>query len=146
MQKDDAHPSRIRLCYNRNTMSKVDKILNKMNIDPLDYPIEIRPIPPKEEGGYLLTFPDLPGCIADGETPEEAIRSGMDAAESWLKTTQEFGDHIPSPTKADVGALVSKTPKNLYIQLADRAMQKGLSVNELAVEYLTQGLKQRTTE
>ena len=116
-----------------------------MSTNPLNYPIEIRPLSSEEGGGYLLIYPDLPGCVADGETPDEAIRNGLDAAESWLKTAQEFGDPIPNPTEVDVDALVSKTSRNLYIQLADRAMQEGLSVNELAVEYLTEGLKQRTT-
>lgn len=112
-----------------------------MTINPLDYPIEIRPLPPEEGGGYLLIFPDLPGCIADGETPEEAIRNGLDAAESWLKTAQEFGDPIPEPSESANSDWVSNTPRNLYTRLADRARQEGMSVNELAVEYITEGLK-----
>ena len=33
--------------------------------------------------------------MVDGETPEEAIRNGFDAAQAWLETAQEFGDPIP---------------------------------------------------
>ena len=40
-----------------------------------DYSINISPIPDDEGGGYLVTFLDLPGCIADGETIDEAIAS-----------------------------------------------------------------------
>ena len=40
------------------------------------YPVEIRPLSPDEGGGWLATFPDLPGCMGDGETPEAAIEDG----------------------------------------------------------------------
>ena len=43
-----------------------------MNIPDFDdYPFEIRPLSEEDGGGFLITFPDLPGCMADGETPEE---------------------------------------------------------------------------
>ena len=38
-----------------------------------DYSFEIRPLSEEDGGGFLITFPDLPGCMSDGETPEEAI-------------------------------------------------------------------------
>jgi hypothetical protein len=38
-----------------------------------DYPFEMRPLSEEEGGGWLISFPDLPGCASDGETPEEAI-------------------------------------------------------------------------
>ena len=44
-----------------------------------EYPINIHPIPEDEGGGYLITFPDLPGCIADGETIDEAVAEARDA-------------------------------------------------------------------
>jgi len=40
---------------------------------------EIRPLAPEEGGGYLITFPELPGCMADGETIEQAIKNGGEA-------------------------------------------------------------------
>jgi antitoxin HicB len=40
----------------------------------LDYPFRVRPLTDEEGGGYLIAFPDLPGCLSDGETIEEAIR------------------------------------------------------------------------
>lgn len=44
-----------------------------------------------------MTFPDLPGCRADGATPEEAFHQAEDALKAWIKTAQEFGDPIPKP-------------------------------------------------
>ena len=38
----------------------------------LPYRYILKPLPEEDGGGYLIEFPDLPGCISDGETPEEA--------------------------------------------------------------------------
>lgn len=61
------------------------------------YPFEMRPLSNENGGGYLVTFPDLPGCMSDGETIEEAIANAMDAEHSWLATAREFGDAVPRP-------------------------------------------------
>ncbi|MDD2770535.1 MAG: type II toxin-antitoxin system HicB family antitoxin, partial [Methylococcus sp.] len=53
------------------------------------YPFEsyahvVSPLPEADGGGYLITFPDLPGCMADGDTEAEAIEHGRDAFASWV--------------------------------------------------------------
>ena len=48
-----------------------------------------------EEGGYTVTVPDLPGCISEGDTFEEALDMGRDALHSYLAVAQEYGDPIP---------------------------------------------------
>ncbi|MBZ4193108.1 MAG: type II toxin-antitoxin system HicB family antitoxin [Candidatus Contendobacter sp.] len=55
-----------------------------------DYPLELRPLSPADGGGWLVTFPDLPGCMADGETPEQAIQEGWDAAAAWLAVAAQY--------------------------------------------------------
>jgi len=45
-------------------------------MDVPKYPFEIRGLTKEEGGGYLITFPDMPGCMSDGETVEEAIHTG----------------------------------------------------------------------
>ena len=45
------------------------------------YPIVVYHTP--EDGGYFATVPDLPGCTAHGETPEEALREALVAQEGW---------------------------------------------------------------
>lgn len=49
-----------------------------------DYSFEIKPLAAAEGGGFLITFPDLPGCMSDGETPEEAIENGKDAGRNVI--------------------------------------------------------------
>jgi antitoxin HicB len=63
----------------------------KMNAK-INYPFMIRPLDVKEGSGFLIEFPDFPGCIADGATIEEVIHAGKDALKSWIITAKEFGD------------------------------------------------------
>ena len=65
------------------------------------YPFLISILPPEEGGGYLIEFPDLPGCMSDGETIEEAMENGKDAVFCWIETAKEFGDEIPQPGSAN---------------------------------------------
>ena len=42
-------------------------------MNKIEYPFEMKPLSIDDGGGWLITFPDLVGCMSDGETPEEAI-------------------------------------------------------------------------
>ncbi len=55
----------------------------------LPYPYILKPLSPEDGGGYLIEFPDLPGCMSDGETEEEAILMGKDAIKAWINTAKE---------------------------------------------------------
>lgn len=63
----------------------------------LAYRIEIVPLSKDDGGGYLASVPDLPGCMSDGETPEEALRNVQDAIESWIEAARELKMDIPPP-------------------------------------------------
>ena len=52
-------------------------------IPDVPYRFTIRPLPEDEGGGCLIEFPDLPGCMSDGETIEEAITNGLNAMRGW---------------------------------------------------------------
>ena len=112
----------------------------------IKYPFEIRPISAEDGGGYLVSFPDLPGCLSDGETPEEAIQNGRDALKSWLATAKEFGDAIPEPSTQASGKFVQRFPKSLHAQLITRAKSEGVSLNTLVVSLVAQGLGIREGE
>lgn len=56
---------------------------------------------PCEEGGYCVTFPDLPGCITEGDTLEEAYKMAKEAATLHLWNMEDDGDPIPGPTPPD---------------------------------------------
>jgi antitoxin HicB len=112
-----------------------------------DYPFAIRPLTQEEGGGYLIEYPDLPGCMSDGETVEEAISNGRDAQAAWIAAMHEAGRAVPKPSP-DPGAgysgkWVLRTPKSLHQSLADRARREGVSLNTLAVALLAEGLGHR---
>ena len=109
----------------------------------LDLPrFEIRPLMPAEGGGYLIEFPDFPGCIADGETPEEAIREGRDALMSYRRTLEELGRGGRN-AETYSGQWRQRVPKSLHASLARRATQEGVSLNTLVATLLAEGLGRR---
>ena len=51
----------------------------------------------KEEGGYVVSYPDLPGCITCGETIEAAVANAVDAKKAWIEAALEEGIEIHEP-------------------------------------------------
>ncbi len=56
----------------------------------LEYAVRIEPLTESDGGGYLATVPDLPGCISDGETPEEALKNVQEAIASWTNAASQW--------------------------------------------------------
>ena len=42
-------------------------------------------------------MPELPGCMAHGDTPQEALAQAQEAMALWIETAIEFGDPVPEP-------------------------------------------------
>ena len=62
-----------------------------------NYAILIEPLSAEDGGGFLATVPDLPGCMSDGETREEAVRNVEDAIFCWMDAARKMGREIPEP-------------------------------------------------
>jgi antitoxin HicB len=117
----------------------------KVNLNLEEYPFTIRPLTAEEGGGYLIEFPDVPGCMSDGETPEEAITNGRDALKCALLTLKEFGRPLPKPgaVTAASGQWRQRVPKTLHARLVDRARRDGVSLNALVTAMIAEGLGER---
>ena len=50
-----------------------------------------------EDNAYIVEVPELPGCMADGQTYQEAITNAEAVIQEWLQTAQELGRSIPVP-------------------------------------------------
>lgn len=61
----------------------------------LNYPITLYPEP---DGGYSVAILDLPGCLSQGDTLEEAMNNITEAKTAWIETAWDCGDEIPLPT------------------------------------------------
>ena len=105
-----------------------------------DYPFTVRPLAEEEGGGYLIEFPDLPGCISDGETVDEAITNGRDAKQEWLAAAKELGRPIPEPGEQMSGKWVQRVPRSVHARLVERAEREGVSLNTLVVSLIAEGL------
>ena len=69
-------------------------------IPHIPYLFSVRPMTEEEGGGYLIEFPDLPGCVSDGDTVEEAITNGVEAMEGWIEAVRVEGQPVPEPVHA----------------------------------------------
>jgi predicted RNase H-like HicB family nuclease len=61
------------------------------------YAVVIVPLSEEDGGGYAAHVPDLPGCMSDGETQEEAVANARDAIVCWMEANAELGRDAPEP-------------------------------------------------
>ncbi len=58
---------------------------------------------PDQDGGYVVTFPDLPFGVTQGDTVSEALAEAADCLETILATVVEMERDIPEPSKLEAG-------------------------------------------
>lgn len=134
-------------------MNETVKIIPR--IEP-PYPFEayahiISPLSAEEGGGFLITLPDLPGCMSDGETEAEAIINGRDAFLGVVSALADMGREIPAPSfrPEDVeapnasGKFVARVPRTIHAKLTARAKTEGVSLNTLVLAFIAEGLGRR---
>ena len=119
---------------NKNMKKRLEKYMR------LNYRMEL--IEDPHEGGYVISYPDLVGCLSCGETIEEAIENGKDAKQAWLTAAIEDGINIPEPVIVDdySGQLRLRMPKTLHKYLADKAREEGISMNQYCIYLLSQNV------
>jgi len=112
----------------------VEKVFN--DYYSVEYPALVKRIPDEEGGGWIAEIIDLPGCIADGETPDEAILNLNEAKKCWIDVAHKRGQNIPKPSPSFTddevysGKFTLRIPKFLHRQLAQTAKNEGVSLNQ----------------
>lgn len=103
----------------------------------LSYKLEI--IEDKDEGGYVASYPDLPGCISCGQTIESAIKNVQDAKTAWLNEAIENKLDVPEPNDESKysGQFKLRIPKTLHKLLAEQAKKEGTSMNQYCMYLLS---------
>lgn len=105
----------------------------------LEYSLNIIADP---DGGYVVLFPDLPGCITQGDTLQEALYMAEDARAGWIETEHERSDgDIPMlsyPVEYS-GKFNVRLPKSLHQALSESAERDGVSLNQYVVMLLSRG-------
>lgn len=51
----------------------------------------------EEDNAFIVEVPELPGCMADGESYQKAVQNVEIVIEEWLETAKELGRTIPEP-------------------------------------------------
>lgn len=94
---------------------------------------------PTDNVGYVVRFPDVPGCITGGEDVEDAMRMAVDTLGGCICVLQDEGEALPTPTalpevcpnEDEEGAFVSLVPLDVdrYRQETDnRAVRINVSI------------------
>lgn len=112
-------------------MKTVDYYMN------LPYKMEV--VADVDEGRYVVSFPDLPGCLTCGNTVEEAVKNAEDAKRSWLEAAVGDGIEIKEPTEqlSYSGQFKLRLPKSLHKTLAEHAREEGISMNQYCIYLLS---------
>ena len=95
----------------------------------LPYTYEVTP--DTSEGGFVVSVKELPGCLSQGTTVEEATRRVREAMELWISICLEDGREIPEPNdvKKYSGRFVVRIPTDIHRAVARAADQQGTSLN-----------------
>ena len=100
----------------------------------LPYTIEFRREVTDEAEGetWFARVVELPGCMTEGDTLEEAAALIKDAMAAWIEVALEDKRPIPEPKAADEysGKFVVRLPKTLHRDIADIARREGVSLNQ----------------
>ncbi len=90
------------------------------------------------EGGFVVSYPDLPGCITCGETVERAIANAQDVKKAWLEAALEEGIEIHEPDSLEEysGQFKLRLPRSLHRSLAEHSQREGISMNQYCVYLL----------
>jgi antitoxin HicB len=105
----------------------------------LPYTIELIVEP---TGGWFVAVKELPGCMSEGDTPEEAVEMIRDAMRGWIEISLEDGNPIPEPRGLEdySGKFVVRVPRSLHRELVERAAQEGVSLNQYVNVALAQAV------
>jgi antitoxin HicB len=109
----------------------------------LKYPVSLEEAP---EGGFFIQIKDLPGCLSQGETIEEALEMIEDARHLWIESMYELGNEIPLPgsikEKQYSGKFNVRVPRSLHRKLDEMAEKEGVSLNHYLVSTLSRAVGQ----
>ncbi|MCL2153044.1 MAG: type II toxin-antitoxin system HicB family antitoxin [Oscillospiraceae bacterium] len=111
----------------------------------LSYKIEV--VEDKEEGGFALCCPELPGCVTCAETISQGFDMIEDAKKCWFEACLEDRIPIPEPNHLNdfSGQFKLRIPKSLHKTLSERSRQEGISMNQYCLYLLSSGTSSNNT-
>lgn len=97
-------------------------------------------IPDTESGTFAAMIPEFPGCISQGDSPQEAYARLHEAALAWIEAAQDLGQPIPDPQEENAyrGKFALRMPASLHKDVAQAAERDGISLNQFIVAALAE--------
>lgn len=92
---------------------------------------------PSEEGGYTVVFPDLPGCVTEGDTLAEAMEMAIDAASGWLLDEVEGNKNLPKAS--NIKAVIADEYEGGFVSLI------GIDLDDYSQKHGTKAIKKTLT-
>jgi antitoxin HicB len=114
----------------------------KLNRSLDAYRFTVRPLSKEEDGGYLVEYIDIPGCMSDGETVEEAIANGREALRDCVAVFRESGRKVPKPG-IEAAQWRQRLPRTLYSKLTIQAENEGVSINSFVTAIIAKAIGAR---
>lgn len=105
----------------------------------MSLPYKIELIPDVVEGGYVVSCPELPGCLSCGDTVGEAMENIEEAKRLLVEDALTDGRVIPEPERIEdySGQFKLRIPKSLHKQLAEQSKREGISMNQYCLYLLS---------
>jgi antitoxin HicB len=115
-------------------MTTIDELVDQA------YTIEL--VPDRNDDGHdgwVAQVEELPGCISQGATPDEAVENLREARAAWIDAALEEGRDIPAPKALTrySGRFLVRLPESLHAQLARLAEAEGTSLNQFVLAALS---------
>ncbi len=92
---------------------------------------------PCEEGGYTVVFPDLPGCVTEGDTLAEAMEMAIDVSSGWLLASAEENKQLPKAS--NIKNVIPDEYDNGFVSLI------GVDLDEYSQKYGNKAIKKTLT-
>ncbi len=92
------------------------------------------------DGSYSAEILEFPGCFAEGETPDIAIKNLEESAETWIELSLKQGLDIPEPfvNQGYSGKIALRLPKSLHRQAIRFAERDGISLNQFLLSAISE--------
>lgn len=96
----------------------------------------------EDEITWFARVVELPGCMTEGDSPEEVTAMICDAMTGWLELALEDGRPIPEPRRNEEysGKFVVRVPKSLHHDLVEAAAREAVSLNQYVVAELARAV------
>jgi predicted RNase H-like HicB family nuclease len=110
-------------------------------IDRARYPLEV--FYSEEDGGFIATAKDLPGCSAFGKTHAKAVTEIQHAIKAWQDAASAAGNPVPEPSShgdevpLPSGKVLLRIPRSLHASLIEQAKKESVSLNQHLVSVLS---------